>query len=86
VGSDPGWRSGKPIKDTAKGAGDGFKLSTFNCRGEEVTMKAIFKHAFAKRRCIGLASAWWEWTDEQGGRVKHRFARADGKPIWFAGL
>lgn len=30
-------------------------------------------------------TAWWEWKEE-GGKCKHRFARADGKPIWFAGL
>jgi len=82
----PFWRNGKPIKDTAKGAGDGFKLTTFNCRVEGVTTAATFKGAFARRRCIVPASAWWEWTEEQGGKVKHRFARRDGKPLWFAGL
>jgi putative SOS response-associated peptidase YedK len=82
----PFWRNGKPIKDTAKGAGDGFKITTFNCRIETCTSAATFKHAFAKRRCIVPASAWYEWTDEQGGKVKHRFARTDGHPIWFAGL
>ena len=82
----PFWRNGKPLKDTAKGAGDGFKLTTFNCRVETCATASTFKGAFARRRCIVPASAWYEWTDEQGGKVKHRFARADGKPIWFAGL
>jgi len=26
----PHWRNGKPLKDTEKGKGDGFKLTTFN--------------------------------------------------------
>ncbi|QIF82664.1 SOS response-associated peptidase family protein [Brevundimonas sp. 'scallop'] len=30
----PFWRTGKPLKDTEKGKGDGFKLTTFNARSE----------------------------------------------------
>jgi putative SOS response-associated peptidase YedK len=82
----PYWRNGKPLKDTAKGAGDGFKLTTFNARVESVATAATFKAAFARRRCIAPASAWYEWTEEQGGKVKHRFSRADGGIVWFAGL
>jgi len=82
----PFWRNGKPLKDTEKGKGDGFKLTTFNCRVETGHTAATFKHAFAKRRCIVPASAWFEWTGEAGSKTKHRFARADGGAIWFAGL
>ena len=82
----PFWRSGKPLKDTAKGADDGFKLTTFNCKVETCHSAATFRDAFAKRRCIVPASAWYEWTGDKGSKVKHRFARADGRAIWFAGL
>lgn len=82
----PFWRNGKPIKDTSKGSNDGFKLATFNCRVEGCTSAATFKHAFAKRRCIVPASAWFEWTGPDKAKVKHKFARTDGHPIWFAGL
>jgi putative SOS response-associated peptidase YedK len=86
----PFWRGGKPVKDSAKGAGDGFKLTTFNCKVENfepgAKRSAVFADPFARRRCIVPASGWYEWTDEQGGKVKHRFSRRDGKPIWFAGL
>lgn len=27
-----------------------------------------------------------EWTGPQGSKTKHRFARADGQPAWFAGI
>lgn len=86
----PGWRSGKPLKDTEKGSGDGFKLSTFNARTENFASgakrSAVFADAFAKRRCIVPASAWFEWTGPEGKKTKHRFARADGEPLWFAGI
>ncbi len=82
----PFWRSGKPIKDTAKGAGDGFKLTTFNARCESVATAATFREAFKRRRCVVPATAWFEWTGEKGSKVKHRFARSDGEPLWFAGI
>lgn len=82
----PFWRNGKPLKDTARGAKDGFGLTTFNCRVESAATASTFKGAFARRRCIAPASAWYEWTGEPGSKVKHRFARADGEPVWFAGL
>jgi putative SOS response-associated peptidase YedK len=82
----PFWRNGKPLKDTAKGAGDGFKLTTINARVETAATSATFKHAFAQRRCIIPANGWYEWTGPQGSKTKHRFARRDGKLLWFAGL
>lgn len=82
----PFWRSGKPLKDTEKGKDDGFKLSTFNARSETCAGTSTFREAYAKRRCIIPASAWFEWTGDKGGKTKHRFARADGSLLWFAGL
>jgi putative SOS response-associated peptidase YedK len=82
----PFWRNGKPLKDTARGADDGFKLTTFNCKVETCHSASTFRDAFAKRRCIVPASAWYEWTGEPGSKAKHRFARCDGRAIWFAGL
>ena len=82
----PYWRSGKPLKDTEKGKGDGFKLATFNARCEGVTSAATFKGAFANRRCVVPASAWYEWTGAPGSKVKHTFRRSDGEALWFAGI
>jgi putative SOS response-associated peptidase YedK len=82
----PFWRGGKPLKDTEKGKGDGFKLTTFNARVETCAGTSTFKGAYARRRCIVPASAWFEWTGEAGSKTKHRFAKADGSAIWFAGL
>lgn len=82
----PFWRSGKPLKDTVKGANDGWKMTTFNARCEGVATASTFKAAFARRRCLVPASAWYEWTGEQGAKTKHTFRRADGGIIWFAGI
>ncbi|MFL5297805.1 MAG: SOS response-associated peptidase [Phenylobacterium sp.] len=92
----PFWRNGKPLKDTEKGMGDGFNLTTFNCKvenffrlsdaDEEPKRPATFREAFKARRCIVPASGWYEWTGPAGAKVKHRFTRADGGIIWFAGM
>lgn len=82
----PHWRSGKPLKDTEKGKGDGFKLTTFNARVEGVASAATFRDAFKHRRCVVPASGWYEWTGSPGSKVKHAFRRRDGEPVWFAGL
>jgi putative SOS response-associated peptidase YedK len=79
----PFWYKGR-VKPTERGAGDGFKLTTFNARVEDVATKPTFRGPFAKRRCIVPASAWWEWQPPD--KIKHRFSRADGQPIWFAGI
>jgi putative SOS response-associated peptidase YedK len=86
----PGWRSGKPLKNSANGAKDGFNLTTFNARTENfmpgAKRSAVFADSFAKRRCVVPASGWYEWTGPEGKKTKHRFARADGQPLWFAGI
>lgn len=82
----PFWRNGKPLKDTTKGADDGFKLTTFNSKVETCHSASTFPEAYAKRRCIVPASTWFEWTGDKGSKVKHQFGRTDGKAIWFAGL
>lgn len=79
------------VKPSEKGAKDGFQLTTFNCRtepftGDDPKMPWSYKFAFKERRCIVPAKRWYEWTGPQGSKVKHAFARADGKPIWFAGI
>ena len=47
----------------------------------------MFRHAFARRRCLVPADAFYEWQKLPGG-VKQPYAisRADGQPLTFAGL
>jgi len=44
----PSFWSGKPLKDTAKGAKDGFKLTTFNCKVENFEPGAKRSATFAQ--------------------------------------
>ena len=57
-----------------------------NARGETVASTSIFRDAFARRRCLVPADAFYEWQVTEGGKLPWAIARADGEPMVFAGL
>ena len=58
-----------------------------NARAETVAEKPAFKSACRERRCIVVATGFYEWTkDAEGARLPWYFHRRDGAPIAFAGL
>ncbi|MFC4671269.1 SOS response-associated peptidase [Seohaeicola nanhaiensis] len=58
-----------------------------NARAETVAEKPAFKAACRERRCLILATGFFEWTkDEAGNRLPWYFRRRDGAPVAFAGL
>lgn len=59
-----------------------------NARSETVDSKNAFAKAFARRRCLLPASAFYEWQKLPDRTAKQPFAiaRADGEPLVFAGL
>jgi putative SOS response-associated peptidase YedK len=63
-----------------------------NARAETITEKAAYKRAFAKRRCIVPADAFYEWRPSSTGssrrppRQPYLVRRLDGAPMAFAGL
>lgn len=57
-----------------------------NARAETVGGSGMFKAAFARRRCLVPASAFYEWRKRDGGKHPYAIARADGLPIAFAGI
>jgi putative SOS response-associated peptidase YedK len=58
-----------------------------NARSETVATSGMFKTAFAKRRCLVPAPAYYEWRDDpEGGKTPFAVARVDGNPVAFAGI
>lgn len=72
----PGWWKKSP-KETG---------NTFNARIEKADGSPFYRSAWSKRRCIIPASAFYEWTSEEVGKVPHRISAADGGLLGFAGL
>ena len=54
-----------------------------NARAETMTEKPTFKQAALGRRCVVLASGWYEW---KAPKQPYYISRTDGAPMAFAGL
>lgn len=59
-----------------------------NARNDTVTVSALFKDAFAKRRCLIPAANFYEWKSIPGQTRKapYAIARADGRPLALGGV
>jgi len=58
-----------------------------NARAETIAEKPAFRAACRDRRCLIVATGFYEWTKgEQGTRLPWYFHRRDGAPIAFAGI
>jgi putative SOS response-associated peptidase YedK len=57
-----------------------------NARSETVASSGMFKAAFAARRCLVPAAAYYEWRDDPEGKTPFAVARVDGDPVAFAGI
>ena len=56
-----------------------------NARSKTVATSGMFRAAFAKRRCLVPAAAYYEWRDEPEGKIPFAVARVDGDPA-FGGI
>ncbi|MEM8881323.1 MAG: SOS response-associated peptidase [Pseudomonadota bacterium] len=58
-----------------------------NARAETIAEKPAFKSAIRQRRCLIVASGFYEWTkDADGNRLPWYFSPADTAPLVFAGI
>lgn len=72
----PGW-----AKDASIGA------RCINARAETVDTLQSFRSAFAERRCLVIASGFYEWRKvSPNEKQPHYITLKDGRPIAFAGL
>jgi putative SOS response-associated peptidase YedK len=46
----------------------------------------VFRAAFAQRRCLVPAPAYYEWRDDPNGKTPFAVARIDGDPVAFGGI
>ena len=69
-----------------KGPAKAWKFPTNNCRSEEMATKASFRDCVKSRRCLIPATSICEWTGPTGAKTKHNITRADGQPLFLAGL
>ena len=57
-----------------------------NARAETVRTLPLFRAAFAQRRCLVPATAFYEWRAMPDGKQPFAVARTDGAPMALAGL
>ena len=63
-----------------------WKASSNNCRWETMDVSPAFRDAFRRRRCLIPATSITEWTGPKGSKTAHAIGRADGQPMFLAGL
>ncbi|MBN1495418.1 MAG: SOS response-associated peptidase, partial [Spirochaetes bacterium] len=57
-----------------------------NARGETVSQKPSFRKAFKLRRCLIVASGFYEWKGEGKIKIPYYIRLASNQPFGFAGL
>jgi putative SOS response-associated peptidase YedK len=57
-----------------------------NARSETVARSPLFKEAFARRRCLVPAAAYYEWRHDPSGKTPFAIARNDGEPVALGGM
>jgi putative SOS response-associated peptidase YedK len=57
-----------------------------NARTETVDKQSAFQYAFRNRRCLIVASSFFEWRIEEGSRQPYLFQRSDRMLLALAGV
>lgn len=59
---------------------------TINARAETVATKPMFRCAFAERRCLVIATGFYEWQTTGKTRVPYYVSLTSGSPFGLAGI
>lgn len=62
------------------------KRSMFNARSETIAKSRAFRDPFERRRCVVLASGYYEWVTVNGVKTPNYIAPEDQAGFAFAGL
>jgi putative SOS response-associated peptidase YedK len=57
-----------------------------NARAETVAEKPSYRQSFSRRRCLVLASGFYEWHKDEAGKTPFFISRGDDQPFGMAGL
>jgi len=60
--------------------------TAFNARAETLTHKPLFRDSIKSKRCLVLATGFYEWKKWGGKKQPYYIYRADQRPLAFAGL
>jgi putative SOS response-associated peptidase YedK len=67
-------------------APDERRAPLINARAESVASRPVFRHAYARSRCLIPASGFFEWRREAGVRQPYYVTFDSSGPLAFAGL
>ncbi len=59
---------------------------TINARSETASTKPAFREALSRRRALVPADGFYEWQRQGTRKQPYHMHRADGQPLWLAGL
>jgi putative SOS response-associated peptidase YedK len=62
------------------------KVRPINAKAETLTEKPMFKRPVQSKRCLILASGFYEWRKDPDGKTPIYFRRRDERPFAFAGI
>lgn len=57
-----------------------------NARSESVARSGMFREAFARRRCLVPAAAYYEWRHDPSGKTPFAIASQDKEPVALGGM
>lgn len=64
----------------------GAARAPINARAETVSRIAVFREAFAKRRCLIVADGFYEWQKAGSAKRPHFIRMRSGRPFGLAGI
>ena len=67
-------------------APDERRAPLINARAESVASRPVFRHAYARSRCLIPANGFFEWRRQDGVRQPYYVTLDSGAPLAFAGL